>query len=330
MSTYKCLWIEETETGFKRSITERPLAELDTHEVLIKVHYAALNYKDALSASGHKGISRNYPHTPGVDASGVVVKSKNTFFVPGDEVIVTSYDLGMNTKGAFAEYISVPASWIVPKPLNFSLKEAMILGTAAFTAGLALHKLEQNGLHAAAGKVLVTGASGGVGSLAIAVLNKAGYEVIASSGKTAEYDYLKQLGASEIVSREDILLPNEKLIAKGRWAAAIDTVGGKTLESVLKATDKDGSVAICGLVGSHELHTTVYPFILKGLNLLGIESAECAMPLRKSIWNKLANRWKPDNLDFICEEIALQALPEKIDAILQGKTRGRIVVNLKA
>jgi acrylyl-CoA reductase (NADPH) len=327
---YRCLWVEETDNGFTRKITQRPLQELDTNEVLIRVSYAALNYKDALSASGHKGISRNFPHTPGVDAVGIVVKSKSDKFSINDEVIVTSYDLGMNTKGGFAEFISVPASWVVPKPKAFSAQESMVLGTAAFTAGIALYKMEKLGLNPKNGKVLITGASGGVGSMAIAVLNAAGYEVIASSGKKEAHEYLKQLGANEIVSREDILLPKDKLISKGKWAAAIDTVGGETLESVIKATDKEGSVAVCGLVGSPNITTTVYPFILKGLNVIGVESAEFNYAERLLIWEKLANEWRPKNLNSILVEATLDEIPHFMDLILKGKTQGRIVADLKA
>ncbi len=327
--SFKALWVTEKEDGtFHREIKQIDTDRLPLNECLIEVKYSALNYKDALSSSGHKGITRNFPHIPGIDAVGTVVESKGIQFSAGDEVIVTSYDLGMNTFGAFSQYIRVPEAWIVPKPKNFDMKYSMVLGTAAFTAGLALYKMEQNGQDPDMGPVLVTGATGGVGSMAVALLNHAGYEVIASTGNQAAHDDLRKLGATSIIDRSDVYDPSDKPFRKTAWAGAIDTVGGVTLATILKACGHNGNVATCGLVESAELATTVYPFIIKGNNLLGVESAECRMGIRKEIWNKLANEWCFSFPEEFIEEISLEELNATyIDKILAGNTKGRVVVN---
>lgn len=319
---------EETDGSYSTTIEQCHIADLPDHEVLIRVHYAALNYKDALSASGNKGVTRNFPHTPGIDASGVVEESKSHLFRPGDEVIVTSYDLGMNTDGGFAEYIRVPAEWVIPKPGSLSLAEAMIIGTAGLTAGIGLHKMEKMGQNPAKGDMLITGASGGVGSLGVSIFTKAGYRVLAASGKQAAHDFLTSIGAREIVNREDIDDDSGRPLLKPRWAGALDTVGGNILATALKGCKKEGSVAACGLVASPKLPTTVFPFILNGVNLLGIDSAEYAVEERMKVWNKLAGEWKPDHLEQIAHYISLHELKENIASMLAGKTSGRVVVNL--
>jgi len=295
--------------------------------VLIKVHYAALNYKDALSASGHKGITKRYPHTPGVDASGTVVRSRNSGFSPGDKVLVTSYDLGMNTKGGFAEYISVPGEWVIPLPEALDLREAMVIGTGGFTAALALYKMEMNGQHPEMGEVVITGASGGVGSMAVAIMKSAGYTVIASSGKTEHYPWLKKIGAKRCVNREEVSDTSGKPLIKPRWAGAIDTVGGNTLATLIKACGRNGNVAACGLVVSPNLETTVYPFILNGVNMLGVESAETLRPTRLKIWELLAGRLKPPLLTEMQCLVPPEDIPTYMDDILEGETSGRVVAD---
>lgn len=328
MENYKALVIRETEEGFTREIETVGRDFLPDNDVLIRVKYAGLNYKDALSASGNKGVTRKYPHTPGVDASGVVKESRDDRFKPGQEVIVTSYDLGMNTKGGFAEYISVPGDWIVPLPDGMTLKEAMVMGTAAYTAALALHKMEICGQNPEMGEVVVTGASGGVGSMAVSILKKKGYRVIASSGKTEYYDWLKEIGAKRCINREEVSDESGRPLLSPAWAGGIDTVGGNTLATLLKRCDRNGSVATCGLVASPKLETTVFPFILNGVNLLGVDSAETPYTLRKEIWKRLATDLKPDTLDKMEKLVKLEEIPGYMDEILEGETIGRVVCEI--
>ncbi|HOW30722.1 MAG TPA: YhdH/YhfP family quinone oxidoreductase [Bacteroidales bacterium] len=325
--TFKALVVSETPEGkFSTSILSRKPDELPQNETLIKVKFSSLNYKDALSASGNKGVTRYYPHTPGIDAAGVVVSCITGNFKPGDEVIVTGYDLGMNTPGGFGEYISVPSGWVVPLPEQLSLEESMILGTAGFTAALSLYHLLRCGQSPSDGPVLVTGATGGVGSLAVALLANAGFEVIASTGKLSQYEYLYMLGATTILSRDVTDDQSKRALLKARWAGAVDTVGGNTLATVLKACKMHGNVACCGNVQSPELHTTVFPFILNGITLIGVNSADTPMQLRTSIWKRLATSWKIDKLHSICRLVNLEELPLMIDEMLNGKITGRIVL----
>lgn len=319
---------EHEDSSFSKSIEEKNIDTLPSNEVLIKVHYAALNFKDALSASGHKGITKKYPHTPGVDAAGTIVEDITGKFSIGESVICTSYDLGMNTAGAFAEYIRVPANWVVKLPESMSLEESMILGTAAYTAGLALYKMERCGQNPDMGEIVVTGASGGVGTMAIAILAKAGYNVIASSDKVDQYNFLQELGAHRCISRSEVNDQSGKPVLRSMWAGAIDNVGGNTLQTLLKACSKEGCVASIGLVDSPNLNLTVYPFILNGINLLGIDSAETKMETRQIIWNNLSNVWKPKNLDLAKKIVTLDEIPTYMDMMLKGKTSGRIVAKI--
>lgn len=326
-TTFQALRIfEEADGTFSRRIIDRTVDSLPEGEVLVKVAFAALNYKDALSATGHKGVTRHYPHTPGIDAAGTVAESTVPHFVAGQEVIVTSYDLGMNTDGGFGGYIRVPAAWIVPRPESLSLKESMIVGTAGFTAALAIFKMEQMGQSPDLGPILVSGASGGVGSMAVSLLARAGYSVIASTGKSAAHPLLKELGASEIVDREAVNDESGKPMIRSRWAGAIDTVGGNTLATLVKACGSNGSVASCGLVGSPRFHSTVYPFIINGVNLLGVDSATCPMPLRLQVWNKLAGNLEKGNLEKMAITCSLEGINDCIDQILAGNITGRVVV----
>ncbi len=325
--TFQAMIVRESdEKEFVREITTRNTNELPPGNVLIKVSYSSLNYKDALSASGHRGVTRKYPHTPGIDAAGVVVESNSPGFHSGEPVIVTGFDLGMNTPGGFAEFIRVPASWPIKLPKSLTLKDSMIYGTAGFTAALSLRHLEEHGLSPGGGPVLVTGATGGVGSTAVAILARAGYQVAAATGKSEARDFLLALGAANVIRRDEITDTTGKPLLKEQWAGVIDTVGGNVLATSLKSTRYGGSVACCGLVASPELPATVYPFILRGVNLLGIESSQCPLVTRTEIWKKLADEWKPDRLPTIASECSLEQLDGKIDLILQGRLKGRVVV----
>ncbi len=323
---FKALRTFEESGNFYRRIVEMDINDLPDGDVLIKVKYSALNYKDALSARGHKGITRQYPHTPGVDAAGIVVESNSTDFHEGDEVLVTGYDLGMNTDGGFGEYIRVPAEWIVPLPTGLTLLDSMILGTAGFTAGIAVYEFQRRDLFPGKGKILVTGATGGVGTITIAILSKIGYEVTASTGKRDKEGFLKSIGANDVISRADVEdVPNKPLLER-RWAGAVDNVGGSTLNYCIKSTDYWGSVACIGLVDSDKFETTVYPFLLRGIALIGIDSADRPMDLRLKIWEKLADEWKPVCLDKIYRTVRLEELSSEIDKILIGGQVGRVIL----
>lgn len=327
--TFKALVVEETgENKYVRAIKDRTIDSLPPGDVLIRVRYSSLNYKDALSATGNKGVTRNYPHTPGIDASGVVEESGSGDFKKGDEVIVTGYDLGANTSGGYGEYIRVPSDWVVTLPKGMSLRDSMVYGTAGFTAALSVYKLEEHGVSPGSGEVLVTGATGGVGSVACGILAKAGYEVVASTGKTDQKDFLTGLGVKEVIGREDATDTSGRPLLKARWAGAVDTVGGDILATAVKSAKLHGVVTCCGNVASAELPINVYPFILRGVSLVGIDSAYCPMDIRKKVWAKLAGEWKLDKLDAIATEISLDGLDKHIDLILQGKEKGRVVVNL--
>ena len=329
---FKALIVKESAKGggkFVREVSEKSIDDLPAGDVLIKVRYSSLNYKDALSATGNKGVTRNYPHTPGIDAAGIVEESGINQFKKGDEVLVTGYDLGMNTSGGFAEYVRVPADWVVKLPAGLSLKESMMLGTAGLTAGLAVYKLEDAGIDKV-GEIIITGATGGVGSIALSLLSKLGYSTVASTRKKEKENYLKELGAKLILNSDELDDKSGKPLLNRRWKGAVDTVGGNILSTVIRSLDYRCSAASCGNTLSPELNMTVYPFILRGVNLLGINSAETPMDLRRNIWQKLAGEWKLNNLENIITECSLEELHEKIDLILQGKITGRILVNLSS
>ena len=327
--SFKALQISESaDKQYIRSIIQRQILELPVGEVLVRVHYSALNYKDALSSVGNKGVTRNYPHTPGIDAVGVVEASESLDFEIGDEVIVTSYDLGMNTSGGLSEYIRVPARWIVPLPAGLSMREAMINGTAGFTAAMCINALINNGLSIEKGKVLVTGSTGGVGILAVAMLKKLGFEVTAITGKPEAYEFLNRVGANEILPREAMDDKSGRPMLKSVYAGVVDTVGGNILATALKSLTYGGVAAICGLVASSDLPTSVLPFILRGNSLFGIDSAECPMPLRKEIWQRLANDYKPADLEMLATEISLEEVPERLDLMLRGGAMGKYLVKM--
>jgi len=324
---YKAYVIDEKEGNFIPSIKILDTNNLPQGEVLVRVHYSSLNYKDALSATGNKGVTKNYPHTPGIDAAGVVVESDSIIYKTGDEVIVTGYDLGMNTEGGFGEFIRVPAEWVVKLPAGLSLKESMIIGTAGFTAAISLLRLTEL-VKPTDGKVVVTGATGGVGSVALSLLAQNGYKTVAVSGKEAEYPFLTQLGATEIISREQFQQIEKRPILSAQYAGGIDTVGGVALENILKSLQPLGAVTTCGSVSSTQLNMTVFPFILRGISLIGISAQNYPTHLRAGVWGKLANEWKPAHLLELYNEIGLEDLPEAIQNILNGKLKGRTLVNL--
>jgi len=291
------------------------------------VKYSSLNYKDALSATGSKGVTKKYPHTPGIDAAGIVKESSGKAFREGDPVIVTGYDLGMNTSGGFGQYIRVPSQWVVKLPSSLTLKESMIYGTAGFTAGMSVDAITDS-LKPEGGEILVTGASGGVGSVSVAILSKLGYSVIAVSGKPEGKDFLMGLGAKEIISRDEAFDTSGRPLVKGRWSGAIDTVGGDILATAIKSTKPWGTVTCCGNVASSDLPITVFPFILRGVKLIGIDSQNCPMEHRLRIWNKLSEEWKCSQFKDLYKEIFLEHLSHNIDLILKGMQKGRIIINL--
>lgn len=329
MSSFKALQVSESEGGrFESKIVERATDDLPAGEVLIRVRYSSLNFKDALSASGNRGVTRSYPHTPGIDAAGVVASSSVAEFAEGDEVIVTGYDLGMNTAGGFGQYIRVPAAWVIKRPQGLSLRDAMILGTAGLTAALCIDKLEQAGLEPGDAPVLVTGATGGVGSIAVALLASLGYKVAAVTGKADQADFLTRLGATQIVERAALQAGVEKALLEEQWNGAVDTVGGDILFNVVRSLQRGASVACCGLTAGTHFQASVLPFILRGVNLLGVDSVEIPLVVKASMWDKLSLQWKLANLDELAHEINLEQLPEAIERILAGGQVGRVLVRL--
>lgn len=330
-STFKAFVVNKNENQFTREIKELTLQDLPEGDVTIKVMYSSVNYKDGLASIPDGQIVRSYPFIPGIDAAGIVIDSHDEKFKAGDEVIVTSYGFGVSHYGGFSEVVRVPSSWVVPLPNGLTLKEAMVYGTAGLTAALSIEKLEHHGLTVNDGDVVVSGASGGVGSVAVAMLAKKGYSVIASTGKTSETEYLKNLGAKEVISREDLSPEKFSALGKARFAAAIDPVGGNTLAYILSSLKYGGAVASSGLTGGTSVKTTVFPFILRGVSLLGVDSVECPMSIRQPLWNKMAQELKPDALmDFIGSEITLEELPRVLDQILKGEVKGRVIVKIGA
>lgn len=329
VKTFPAFVVTETEDHrYLREIKERTLQDLPEGEVLVRVRYSSLNYKDVLSAIGNKGVTKHYPHTPGIDAAGMVEESRSPAFQPGDEVIVTSYDLGMNTPGGFGQYIRVPAAWVVKRPETLSLRESMIYGTAGFTAALSLFRLRGGGVRPEQGRILVSGASGGVGSLAVAILAREGYVVAAVSGRAETRDYLLNLGAQEVISAAQATDTSNRPLLPATWAGSIDTVGGPLLATTIKSVQYGGVVTCCGNVASPDLSLTVYPFILRGVTLIGIDSQNCPMPTRVQVWQQIAGPWKLPHLERLATEIPLAGLPEQIDLVLQRRHQGRTLVKL--
>ncbi|MEC7781310.1 MAG: YhdH/YhfP family quinone oxidoreductase [Pseudomonadota bacterium] len=324
---FRAFRVEKNESGFVRSVIERDVEELPEGEVLIDVQYSSLNYKDALSATGNPGVTRAFPHTPGIDAAGSVLASTDTRFAEGDAVVVIGFDLGMGTSGGFAERIRVPANWVVKLPEGLTARESMLIGTAGFTAAECVQKLEQAGMTPDSGPILVTGATGGVGSVAVKLLATLGYEVAAVTGKPEQHDWLRSLGASELLTREAAAEGAEKPLLAERWGGVVDTVGGDILFNGVKSLRYGCSLAACGLVAAPQFGASVLPFILRHVNLLGIDSVQLPLPQKTQIWSRLATDWKLD-LSELEETLSLHDLSAAIDRILAGQMVGRGLVDL--
>lgn len=328
MTKFKAYRIFEEDGKVASRFVELQLDELDPGEVVIKVAYSSVNFKDALAATGTGKIIRRFPCNGGIDLSGTVEESSDPRFKSGDAVIATSYDIGVSRDGGYAEYCRVPADWVVPMPAGLDAYSAMVLGTAGFTAGLAVARMEHEGLKPANGPVIVDGATGGVGSVAVDILAGAGYNVVALTGKAAETDYLKKLGATEVMLRSDLDLAKIRPLGKETWAGAVDNLGGDILSWIASTMKTGGALASIGLAASHEFKTTVMPFILRGVSLVGIDSVNAVMEVRKNVWQRLATDLKPRHLDDMATTIAFDDLAGAFDNILKAQAKGRTVVKI--
>ena len=328
--SYRAFVVNKSGDEFSMGVRHLDESDLPAGDVTIRVEWSSVNYKDGLACSPTGRVVRSYPMTPGVDLAGKVVSSTDSRYSPGQEVVVIGYDIGVAHPGGFAELARVPGDWVVPLPKGLTTKESMALGTAGFTSALSIHQMERCGLSPANGSVIVTGATGGVGSTAVSMLSGLGYTVAGSTGKASEHQFLRDLGATEVLSREEVSVESTRPIETERWAGAIDPVGGATTAYLLRTTKYGGSVAVSGLTGGGAFSTTVFPFILRGVNLLGIESVWCPMPLRLRIWERCAAELKPRGLmDTIASEIGLDGVAETAARILKGETKGRVLVDLR-
>jgi len=328
-NAFRCYMVRKSADGrVTAAIEDINVDDLPAGDVLVRVVYSSLNFKDALASQGHPGVVRSFPHVPGIDCAGQVVESASPDFEPGDEVLITGYDLGAGHWGGFASYVHVPAEWIVRLPAGLSLREAMIYGTAGFTAAQCVDAILKRGIGPDNGPVVVTGATGGVGSISVAILAKLGFKVECVTGKSEHQDWLHRLGASTILSREEVNDHTDRPLLPARWAAAVDTVGGRPLATILRSVDYRGCVAACGLVAGTDLDLTIYPFILRGVSLVGIDSAKCPRPERLAMWEKLSGEWRVGQLDAIADEITLEELPDRVQTILAGQVVGRTLVAL--
>jgi acrylyl-CoA reductase (NADPH) len=315
---------------FTRSIKKRKIEDLPHGDLLIRVHYSSLNFKDAMSCQGHPGVTRRYPHTPGIDAAGVIVESSEIAEIPvGESVVIAGTPLGMDISGGFGQYIRIPATWAIPLPVGLTLRESMIIGTAGLTAALSVYKLRENGVFPESGPVVVTGATGGVGSLSVAILLRLGYSVIAISGKPNAQKILKKIGECIILSRDEVTDMPKRSLMKEAWAGGIDTVGGELLSAVIKACKENGVVAATGLVGGSNLSLSVMPFILRGVSLLGINTMGISRSLRQELWLNLTGDWRPLSLEAFAFDCNLDHLDPEIEKIIAGQQHGRVVVNMK-
>lgn len=327
--TFRCYLVKKTgKDQLETTVERRPSFELPAGEVVIQVAYSALNYKDALAATGNPGVARNFPHVPGIDVAGTVVESASPDVAVGTQVVVTSYELGVERWGGWAELVRVPADWVLPLPEGLSLQESMILGTGGLTAGLCIRALRHQGVLPDSGEVVVTGSTGGVGALAVKLLAKLGYSVVAVTGKTERHDWLTELGATRIASRDEMIDESKRPLLSARYAGAVDTVGGVMLATLLRSIKNEGCVACCGLVGGASLPTTVYPFILRGVTLAGIDSAWCPRDRREEIWNHLSGDWRLEELDRVTTTVSLEQVGDLVPQILDGKLAGRTLVEL--
>lgn len=328
--TFQAYRVSETEQGMTASWQSQEAAQLPAGDVLIDVEYSSINYKDALSASGNKGVTREYPHTPGIDVAGVVADSCDAGFAVGDRVVVFGYDLGMNTAGGFAQQVRVPASWVLRLPESLTTAAAMSWGTAGFTAALCVQKLERNGICPANGPVVVTGATGGVGSVAVALLARLGYEVLAVTGKPEQQSFLQALGASGFLTRDDILATKGKAMAKPLYQAAVDTVGGDLVSGLIPQIQPEGAVTTCGMIAGIKVEASVFPFILRGVSLLGVDSVEIPREQKQAVLDKAADAWCLPELEQMTTEIGRSQLSEVLDKVLAGQGVGRYRLNLNA
>jgi len=327
--SFQALVVDKSDVAFSVAVKSVTLEDLPAGEVVIRVAYSSVNYKDGLAGIPNGNIIRSYPFIPGIDLSGHVVSSTDDRFHEGQPVFASGYGLGVSHFGGYSEFARIPAEWVMPLPEGLSLKEAMIYGTAGFTAALSIQTLEEHGIAPEKGKILVTGAAGGVGGTAVAILGKKGYQVVASTGKTAEAEYLKTMGASEVISREEVTGTSVKPLDKQLWQAAVDSVGGNSLAAVLSKIAYGGSVAASGLTGGTAVPTTVLPFILRGVNLLGIDSVACPYDKRIKVWNRMATDFKPAQLqELVHREVTLKELPLALEDILKGTVRGRVLVRI--
>jgi acrylyl-CoA reductase (NADPH) len=327
--SYRAFVVNKTDSAFSAQITQLDEAELPQGDVTIRVHWSSVNYKDGLASIANGRVVRNYPMTPGIDLAGVVSESTDSRFDVGDEVFVTGYDVGVAHPGGYAELARIPADWVLKVPDGLTMKETMALGTAGFTAALSVEALQEHGVTPESGPVIVTGATGGVGSTAVSMLAGLGYTVAGSTGKDAEHQFLRDLGATEVLSRDEVSAESNRPVESERWAGAVDPVGGATTAYLLRTTKYGGSVAVSGMTGGGNFSATVFPFILRGVNLLGIESVFCPLDRRKRVWERCGKDLKPKGLlDSIAHEVTLDGLPAALEQILQAQVRGRILVNL--
>jgi putative YhdH/YhfP family quinone oxidoreductase len=326
----KAFLVEKTgDKEFVAEVKEIAIPKCGENEIVIKVTYSSLNYKDALSSVGNPGVTRNFPHVTGIDVAGTVYESTSSIFKVGERVLVTGYDMGMNTNGGHAEFVKIPADWVARIPDAITDKEIMTFGTAGLTAALSVNELMDNGVRPESGSILVTGATGGVGSIAVSILSKIGFNVVAISGKEEKIDYLKRIGASEVILRDTFNEEAKKPMMAEKYAGVVDTVGGEVLANALKYIKYDGVATCCGLTSSHELNTNVFPFILRGVRLIGIDSVECKLEKKQAAWEKIASKWKIDTLSNITNEITLNEVKDAYSLLLAGKAVGRYVVRIK-
>lgn len=326
--SYKALVAEEVNGKFIQTIKTVSSDQLPNHDVIIQVHYSSLNYKDMLSATGDRRITKQYPFTPGIDAAGTVYHSEDHRFKKGDRVIVTSYDLGMNTPGGFGKYISVPGDWIIPLPDMMSLKESMMIGTSGLTAAMGVKKIVDHKISPHDGDVIVSGATGAVGTFSVALFSKLGFRCDVITGKQGRHDFLKSIGASTVIHRDLFYSANKKPLMKSRWIAGLDTVGGNMLDLILRQIAHNGILTCCGNIAGGEFNTSIYPFILRGVSLMGIDSGIATLQDRNDIWNLLGNDWKIKNIANFSTTIGLKDLPNEIQKVQNGKRIGNTVIQL--
>jgi acrylyl-CoA reductase (NADPH) len=328
--SFRALIVDQVDGQPRAAVREAGQEELPAGDVLISVVYSCLNYKDGLAVTGQGKVIRSYPMVPGIDLAGTVVESGSPDFKPGDEVIVTGWGVGESHWGGFAQLARMQAGWLVPLPEGLTMRQAMAIGTAGFTAMLSVMALEERGLTPEAGEVIVTGASGGVGSIAVAILARLGYHVVGSTGRTELHDYLRKLGARDIIDRSELAEPPSRPMVSGRWAGAIDVVGSHTLASLLAAMTPNSSIAVCGLAGGSDLQTTVFPLILRGVSLLGINSVLVPQAQRLQAWRRLAQDLPQDTLEMMTQVAPLDEVITLSQQIIKGEVQGRIVVDLNA